>query len=106
MHIAITHQGHTVRVDIQGELTIYSVGEVKQSLTQAMQQGEDIVVDLANVIEADTAGLQLLLLAKRRPGWHISYVQHSPAILRLLAISDMGRLLGDPLVIASSDPVH
>lgn len=106
MSVEITHRGTTVQVNIRGELTIYSVAEVKEHLALAMQQGEDVVVNLAEVTDVDTAGLQLLLLARCRPGWRVSYVQHSPEVLRLLLLSDMGRLLGDPLAMAAGDLVH
>lgn len=53
------------RLAIEGELTIYTAAELKQKLTDAFNGEHAIEIDLSQVGEIDTAGLQLLLLAKR-----------------------------------------
>lgn len=48
---------------VEGELTIYTAAEMKEKIG-ALLTGEAIEIDLAQVSEIDTAGLQLLLLAQ------------------------------------------
>lgn len=48
-----------------GELTIYQAADVKSALVNAFDAGQLAGIDLAGVTEIDSAGLQLLLLAKR-----------------------------------------
>lgn len=50
---------------IEGELTIYTAAETKEKLVALLQGEQPIEIDLSQVGEIDTAGLQLLLLARR-----------------------------------------
>lgn len=51
---------------IEGELTIYQVGVAKQELFKDYQKlTGDVALDLQQVTEIDTAGVQLLLFAKK-----------------------------------------
>jgi ABC-type transporter Mla MlaB component len=59
-------------------------------------------LDLAQVVEIDTAGLQLLMLAKRESqlqGKTFRIVAHSPAAHELIDFFNMASYFGDPLVI-------
>lgn len=49
---------------VEGELTIYTAAEMKEKIG-ALLNGEPVEIDLSQVSEIDTAGLQLLLLAQR-----------------------------------------
>ncbi len=49
---------------VEGELTIYTAAEMKEKIG-ALLAANAIEIDLAQVSEIDTAGLQLLLLARR-----------------------------------------
>jgi len=49
----------------EGEMTIYTAAELKTSLASALAACEDLDIHLAGVSEMDTAGLQLLLAARR-----------------------------------------
>jgi anti-sigma B factor antagonist len=49
---------------VEGELTIYTAAEMKEKIG-ALLKSESIEIDLSQVGEIDTAGLQLLLLAQR-----------------------------------------
>lgn len=49
----------------EGEMTIYTAAEFKTSLASALAACEDLEIHLADVSEMDTAGLQLLLAARR-----------------------------------------
>lgn len=79
---------------VDGELTIISAAEQNQRL-QALLTGETAVeVDLSGVTEVDTAGLQILLLAKReaeRVG--VPWTFHTPspplhAVLELTGLAE------------------
>ena len=53
------------RLAVEGELTIITAAEDKERLLGALQTSSGLRVDLAAVEEIDTAGLQVLLLARR-----------------------------------------
>lgn len=101
--IEVERSGKHARVSLAGELTIYSVGEIKAELADAMRSADDLEVDLGGITEIDTAGLQLMLIAKRQPGKQIRFVNHPPCVLRLIDLANLGSAFGDPLFIPATD---
>jgi len=99
MSIEIQAQGHNARVVLTGELTIYTVADIKAGLAQAMAQADEIEVDLSGITEVDTAGVQLLLIAKRNPDKKVVFCKHTQSVLRLVDLANLGEALGDPLVL-------
>ncbi|NKI97315.1 STAS domain-containing protein [Rhizobacter sp. SG703] len=90
---------------IEGELTIYRAAELKQTLLAAVAANPAVEVDLSQVSEFDSAGLQLLLLAKREAGAAgrtLRLVDHSPAVVEVLELFDLAAHFGDPLVVGSA----
>lgn len=90
------------RVRVEGEMTIYQALELKQELMQYLHDCIEMEVSLAGVSEMDTAGIQLLVLAKReaaRLGRPIRLVEHSPATLEVMDLLNMAAYFGDPVVI-------
>ena len=69
--------GKSAWVLLAGELTIYTVAETKIALAEAMEEANEIEVDLSGITEIDTAGLQLMLIAKRNPGKAVRFVNHN-----------------------------
>lgn len=56
----------TTTLSFTGELSIYSVGELKNEILGDPESlGTRIALDLEKVSEIDTAGIQLLLFAKK-----------------------------------------
>lgn len=105
MSIVIERSGNTARVRLAGELTIYSVAEIKAAFadgfTGAMKSADQIEVDLSAVSEMDTAGLQLMLIIKRSK--EARFVNHPPCVLRLIDLANLGGVFGDPLFIAATE---
>lgn len=99
MSIEVEHLGQTARVLLSGELTIYSVADIKAGLTDVMNHADQIEVDLSGVTEVDTAGLQLMLIAKRNPGKQVVFAKHTAALLRLVDLANLGHALGDQMVL-------
>tara|TARA_B100001105_G_C22379954_1_gene439185 strand:+ start:1256 stop:1540 length:285 start_codon:yes stop_codon:yes gene_type:complete len=50
---------------LDGELTIYRASELKPVMLDAVRRAAEPAFDLSDVSEIDTAGVQLLLLARR-----------------------------------------
>jgi len=90
------------RITIKGELTIYTVAELKESLLAKLLTNDELVLDLSAVDEFDAAGLQLLIVIKRGAmalGRVFKITQHSPAVLNLLNLAGLTSLLGDSMLI-------
>ena len=100
----------TLRLD--GELTIYRAAELKPLIIDALQPGGTLEIDLAGVSEIDSAGVQLLMLAKREAqarGGELHLCGHSPAVLDVFDLLDLAAFFGDPLVmpaLPAAPPLH
>lgn len=74
---------------IEGELSIFRAAELKPALLPLTALTE---IDLSGVTEIDTAGLQLLLLARRAAqaqGQALRLVATSPAVDELFTLLDV-----------------
>jgi anti-sigma B factor antagonist len=86
---------------IVGELTIFRASELKLALVGAPAPTE---VDLAGVTEIDSAGVQLLMLAKKTALKHqrdFRLVAHSEAVMEVFELLDVASYFNDPLVMAA-----
>lgn len=91
-----------VHLILDGPMTIYTANEIKAQLTSGLQTAPVIELDLSHVNEMDTAGFQLLVMAKRecqRNGHTLRIVAHSPAVREVLDFYNMDAFFGDPIVI-------
>ena len=87
---------------IAGELTIFRAMELKP-IVLANPLPEEI--DLSGVTELDTAGVQLLMLAKRTASTQqreLRLVGHSPAVIEVFELLNVAAYFGDPLIMDSS----
>ena len=94
------------RLALDANLTIYNAVELKQRLLDAVRAPKDLELDLSQVGEIDTAGFQLLVLAKResqRLGHSLRIVAHSPAVREVIEFLNMVAYFGDPLVIPAGE---
>ena len=86
---------------IEGELTIYRAMELKPLLFAQPPVSE---IDLSGVTEFDSAGLQLLMLAKKTAlaqGRPLSLVQPSPVVMQVFELLDVVGYFGDSLAPAA-----
>ncbi|TWC28177.1 anti-anti-sigma factor [Pseudomonas sp. SJZ079] len=90
---------------IEDEMTIYTAADLKSQLLPHLAQPADLEIDLSQVAELDSAGLQLLILAKReatRLGGALRLSRHSRAVLEVFDLCNLAAFFGDPLVISHS----
>ena len=89
---------------IRGEFTIFTAATLKQALLDTLAPGgpDDIDIDLSDVSEIDSAGLQLMVMTKREAaaaGKNVRFVRHSDAVLDLIDLCDLSGFFGDPVLI-------
>lgn len=109
MNIASSISGERTLLTLTGPLTIYEAGEAKSRLLGPLAQADETEMDLSRVSEIDTAGIQLLILAKREAaaaGKTLSFTGHSRPVVELLELYGLAAWFGDPLVLPpeASDP--
>ena len=86
---------------IEGEFTIFRAAELKPLVLASPPADE---IDLSGVTELDTAGVQLLMLAKKTAlaqQRNVKLVGHSPAVLEVFELLNVAAYFGDPLVMDS-----
>lgn len=92
MNPPVTYEQH--RVHVNGEMTIYTCGELKSHLLEQLAAHPDTTeLDLSRVIEIDTAGLQLLLMARRgfrESGRELRVINPSRAVSEVLELCRLG----------------
>lgn len=94
-------------LSIDRDLTIYHAADLKKELLDALAAGDQLDLDLSRVEEMDTAGMQLLILAKQEAthqGKAMRIVQHSAGVREVIEFYNMAAFFGDPLVILAGEP--
>jgi anti-sigma B factor antagonist len=85
---------------IEGEMTLHRAAELHSTLIAEVQRrASPVEIDLSGVNDIDTAGVQLLLLAKRTASAQnkeLQLVQQSSAVLQALELLNLSTYLGPP----------
>ncbi len=90
---------------LSGELTIYSAADARQGLSASIGKGGPPEWDLSGIEEIDTAGVQVLLWAKREAaasGHPVAFVNHSAAVINAFDLLKVTGIFGDPILITPS----
>ena len=95
-----TKQG--ANVTICTELTIYSVAQLKDELLVLLRASPIVNVNLAQVSDIDTSGLQILIMLKNEAKalqHEVNFIEHSASVLRVFELMNTVSFFGDPLVL-------
>lgn len=96
---------HKQRIRLTGELCVFHAAELKRALLKLLEPRSEREVDLSGVSEIDTAGVQLLLIAKREAAQRdcqLSFINHSEPLLEVVDLLNLSRSFGDPVLITAS----
>ncbi|WP_334157754.1 STAS domain-containing protein [Oryzomicrobium sp.] len=95
MEIHCHNEGGTTRLRFQGEFNIYAAGVKAQLLS--LCAGPEVQLDLAEVDEIDTVGIQLLLLLYRQAraeNRRLTLAECSPAVSGLIELYGLRKAFG------------
>ena len=93
----------TVRLD--GELTIYTAAKQSELLLGKLEQCDELELDLGNVDDIDSAGVQILLVLQHvsdQMQHRLHLVNHSQPVLEVLELLQLETHLGDPKVASAN----
>lgn len=96
------------RLALSGEINVYNAADIKTTLLQTLDRCNEVELDLAQVSDIDSAGLQILLLAKREANRHnkaLRIVAHSAAVREVLDFCNTAAFFGDPMVIPAREQI-
>ena len=90
------HPEASTVLSIEGDMNIYRAAELKQLLVSAAENATVVHVDLCDVTELDSAGVQLLLLARRtaeKRQHEFQVVRASAVVCEVLKLLDLTSLV-------------
>jgi anti-sigma B factor antagonist len=105
MPISAKKKKGAVVLHIEGAMTISNAAALKKDLMKHMAKPGEHEIVLTEVSEMDTAGMQLLLLAKReatRNDTSLRLTGHSPAVLGVMDTYNLAAFFGDPIWISGN----
>jgi anti-sigma B factor antagonist len=85
---------------IQDEMTIYNVLEHKDKLYPYLKNEHGLQVDLSNVSEIDSAGMQLLIFLKYQSDIEkkeITFIEHSESVMEVINIFNFSSFFDVPV---------
>jgi len=113
MPIQCAQEGARCRLQIVGDMTIYTAADLQQQFLDALMTGAELEVDLSQVSELDTAGVQQLLLAAReatRLGKTLRLLAPNAVTREVLELyhleASLGALVVTPAHAAEASPAH
>ncbi|NOZ10918.1 MAG: STAS domain-containing protein [Gammaproteobacteria bacterium] len=102
VEIKSENQAGVCQVHIVGDMTIYEADKLKEGLLSKLDDCQEMEINLSDVSEVDTAGVQVLMLAKQeaqRSAKALRLVSHSEAAMTVLDTFCLTRFFGDPIVL-------
>lgn len=96
-----------LRMRLLGELDIYAVATLRETLQKAITQYHEVELILEDVCEMDGAGLQILVAAKNEAlcrGSRLLLGAHSVAVVQALQLCRLDSFFGDPIVLTREMP--
>jgi anti-anti-sigma factor len=97
-----TSKVSTAHFAIEGEMTIYRAAELREVMLHQIKRADVVELDLSQITEIDSSGLQLLVAAKLEATRHnrqLHFVGHSKPVLEVIDLCDLSGFFGDQIVI-------
>jgi len=98
-------KGHG-KVVLNDELTIYVASELKSKLAKYVdpEKCQSMTIEMGDVVEIDTSCLQIIMQLKQefqKTDRDLKILSHSPSVLEIMELYNLGSFFGDPMVLAS-----
>ena len=100
MSIELQRSADGVQGHFSGAVTIYEVSEIQRQLSESCTKEDALILNLADVTELDTAGLQLLMALRQHLGPKLVLQQHSQAVIEMLDLYRLVPFFGDVIILS------
>jgi anti-anti-sigma factor len=106
MSIDVIKEKDCCRIRIDDELTIYTASTANATIRDALAANESVAIDLSGVTEIDTAGLQILLVARKEAilrDRKVSFIGHNRIVIECLRLMNLANFFKfeTPAVLAA-----
>jgi len=105
IQISTANENGQAVIRLAGDLTIYSATEARQELEALLAKQPSLALDLSEVDEIDTSGIQLLLWLKREAAFRresLTLLRHSSVVVEAFDLLGVTSIFGDPILIGPS----
>ena len=88
------------RLVVEGEMTIYTAAAQKEEFIALLDRCTELELDLGEVSELDSAGVQILLMLKNETassGKSLRLVNHSEAVIEVFELLDLSPVFDEQL---------
>lgn len=86
-------------------MTIYEAMEIQVLFSKTLAAHQQIEVDLSDVVDIDSAGLQLMVALKNdalKQNKSMAFTNHSRDVIELLDLFNMTQFFGDPVILGKN----
>jgi anti-sigma B factor antagonist len=94
------------RIRIRGDLILNRVRDIHREIRSSLEDHPRVVIDLSEVDDFDTAGVQLLIALKKEfvtTDRTLRLVGHSPVVLEYFALYGLVAFFGDRIVLKKGE---
>lgn len=92
------------RIRIDGEMSIYHAMDMHEKFKSLIHGSTELELNLGQVTELDSAGLQLLCALKReasQAGVKLRIIEHSAAVIDVIDTYQLAGFFGDPILLSA-----
>ena len=104
MTIQVKDKNGITYIEIKDEMTIYTALEQNNKLSHYLKANQELRIDLSEVSEIDSAGLQILLFLKQEATTKniiLNFFHHSQAVVEIFEMLNLTAHFGDPVIISA-----
>lgn len=105
MEIEFKKTAGSTTAKCRGRLTIYTVAGVREAFNSIVGEGKPTTLNMEELVDIDTAGIQLLMALKRQcgvQGIELNIRNHSPILISILDLYGLAGYFGDRIVLGPS----
>jgi len=102
MDIQTKRKNDIMIISLNGELTIYNARLVVNYIHPILEQYKKVAIDLKNVSEVDTAGMQALIFLKRESKYRkvkLKMINHTEPIIKVMNLLGLVGFFADKIKI-------
>jgi anti-sigma B factor antagonist len=94
------------KLSLSGKCTVYTAAQLKKTLLEVFSKNENILINLENVTDFDTAGLQVFVSAKNTAKANhkkIKFISHPECVIAIFDLYGLISFFGDKIVLTPNE---
>jgi len=96
MEIEISQKDNFIIIGVSGEVDLFYSSQLREEISNQLNQGNNVAVDLANVSYIDSSGVASLvegLQSSKKINLHFTLIATSKAVMQVLQLARLDRVI-------------